>query len=177
MKKVLLFHKDSHENNIGEFDCLQDAQEKVIELVENDENLSIFDYYTKEVEYEDVLTTIPDYEAAKDSLGCVGVKIVTDVREHHFKALSALNELFTIAEAWNKADNFVPDFSNRNQYKWFPWFVYNSDTAGFVWANTHTTATYANANVGSRLCFKSEERATQFGKQFIDLWNDFLLFR
>lgn len=177
MKKVLLFHKDNHENPIGQFDCLKDAQENVIELIEDDEDLSIFDYFTKEVEYEDISITIPNYEAAKDSLGCVGVKIVTDVREHHFKALSALNKLFTIAEAWNKADDFVPDFSNRNQYKWFPWFVYNSDAAGFVYAYANAAATGAYAYIGSRLCFKSEERATQFGKQFIELWNDFLLFR
>ena len=87
----------------------------------------------------------------------------------------ALNELFTIAEAWNKEDGFVPDFSDINQWKYFPWFIYNNDAAGFVFAATTYMATYANAYFGSRLCFKTEERARQFGEQFIDLWNKVLL--
>ena len=93
------------------------------------------------------------------------------------KALVALNELFTIAQAWNKEDNFTPDFSNRNQTKWFPWFVYSNAAAGFVFASSTNTATNAAANFGSRLCFKTSDRARQFGEQFIDLWNDVLLFR
>ena len=48
---------------------------------------------------------------------------------HNAKALIAIEKLMVIAEAWNKADNFVPDFSNRNQYKYFPWFVYNDKAA------------------------------------------------
>lgn len=88
--------------------------------------------------------------------------------------IDAYAKLITIATAWNKIDGFVADFSNKNQEKWFPWFVYSNDTAGFVYAYSHITATSASANVGSRLCFKTSGRAKQFGEQFIDLWNDFL---
>lgn len=96
--------------------------------------------------------------------------------KNHQKALIALEKLIVIAEAWNKQDGFVPDFSNSNQYKYFPLFIKNS-AGGFVCANTADTATTTYAYFGSRLCFKSEERAVHFGKQFIDLWNDFLLYR
>lgn len=177
MKKILVLDKKNPQDVIGEFNSIEDAQAHVIDLAQEDEEISIFDYSIKEVEYEDVSTTIPSYKAAKDKLGCVAVKVIPEVREHHAKALNALNKLFTIAEAWNKADNFIPDFSNRNQYKYFPWFVYNDKSAGFVCATTHYTASSAIATVGSRLCFSTSERAEQFGKQFIDLWNDFLLFR
>lgn len=94
---------------------------------------------------------------------------------HNAKALIAMEKLITIAEAWNKADNFVPDFSNRNQYKYFPWFVYNDNAAGFVSAGTSYPASTAAAAFGSRLCFKTDERAEEFGRMFIDLWNDFLM--
>lgn len=104
-------------------------------------------------------------------------RLVKDINPSHVKALIALNELFTIAQAWNKEDEFEPDFSNSNQYKYFPWFVYDKGDAGFVFANTSNTAAYTYADVGSRLCFKTPERARQFGEQFIDLWNDVLLFR
>ena len=175
MKKTLLLDKKNPQEIIGEFNSIEEAQAHVIDLAQEDEDISIFDYSIKEVEYEDVSTTIPSYESAKNKLGSVAVKVIPEVREHHAKALNALNKLFTIAEAWNKADNFIPDFSNRNQYKYFPWFVYNDKAAGFVYSSTYGTASSANARLGSRLCFKTAERAEQFGKQFIDLWNDFLL--
>lgn len=104
-------------------------------------------------------------------------RLVNDINPKHVKALIALNELFTIAQAWNKEDGFTPDFSDRNQTKWFPWFEYSDKSAGFVSAGTDYATTSAAANVGSRLCFKTSARARQFGEQFIDLWNDFLLFR
>lgn len=94
---------------------------------------------------------------------------------NHLDALLALNKLFTIAQAWNKEDNFVPDFSDLEQEKWFPWFVYDKDTAGFVCATTAYATTYSAAPVGPRICFKTSERAGQFGKQFTDLYNKVLL--
>ena len=93
----------------------------------------------------------------------------------HIEALIALNELFTIAEAWNKEDEFVPDFSDWNQDKWFPWFKYDEDVAGFVYASTASTPADAYPHFGSRLCFKTPERAEQFGKQFAELYNKVFL--
>lgn len=46
--------------------------------------------------------------------------------------------------------------------------------AGFGCANTDYTPSNTNANVGSRLCLKSDELATYCGKQFIELWFEFL---
>ena len=112
---------------------------------------------------------LDSYEAAKTYLG-------GDAKNHR-KALIALEKLIVIAEAWNKHDKFVPDFSNRNQSKYFPGFVYNDKAAGFVYAHANSMRTYMWAYFSSWLCFKTEERAEQFGKQFINLWNDFLLFR
>lgn len=54
----------------------------------------------------------------------------------------------------------LPD--NTSQYKYFPWFEYSRDAAGFVYAYTADTAALAFAFLGSRLCFKTRERAMQF---------------
>ena len=94
---------------------------------------------------------------------------------NHLDALLALNKLFTIAQAWNKEDGFVPDFSDCEQDKWFPWFKYDEDAAEFVFANTANAPTSARAYIGSRLCFKTRERAMQFGSQFVDLFNKVFL--
>lgn len=164
----------------------------------DDDFLTPFDFTLEVVETKEVNEYITNFEEARKNLGgksnadftvsqkilsgnTVNLKDVTrlvnDINPKHVKALISLNELFTIAEAWNKEDGFVPDYSNYNQDKWFPWFVYDKGTAGFVYAFTHHTATSTGADFGSRLCFKTANRARQFGKQFIDLWNDVLLFR
>lgn len=125
---------------------------------------------------EEVNIKINSYDAAIKYLGLRDNWETSRSLEAHQKAMTAINKLIIIAKAWNKADEFVPDFDNSDQRKWFSVFT-KQDTAGFVSADARYTATYASAGIGSRLCFKSEERAAQFGKQFIDLWNDFLLFR
>ena len=166
--------------------------------IDDDDYLSPFDFVLEEVECKEVNEVITDFESARKALGgklnadfTVSKKIlsgnvvhlndvarlVTDINPKHIKALIALNELFTIAQAWNKEDGFVPDFSDWQQNKWFPWFKYDKDAAGFVYAATANAPTTAYACIGSRLCFKSSARAAQFGKQFIDLWNDVFLFR
>ena len=145
----------------------------------DDEFLSPFDFLIEEFEEKDVNTEIASYEDALNYLGRAAQRCLVfhKINEKHKKAITAIEKLFTIAEAWNKADDFTPDFSNSNQRKYFAWFEYDKSGAGFVCAVTDWTATSAYAFVGSRLCFKTSERAKQFGEQFIDLWNDFLLFR
>ena len=101
--------------------------------------------------------------------------LIKELNPKHIEALVALNRLLTIAEVWNKADGFVPDFSDWNQAKWYPWFIYNKDAAGFVYVLTYHTPASAYATFGQRLCFKTRERAAQFGKQFAELYNKVFL--
>lgn len=170
-----------------------------------DNYLSPFDFILEEVDSKDVNETITDFESARKVLGgkpntdfyvvkrkysekathlenaarlaLLGnvARLVTDINPKHIKALTALNKLFTIAQAWNKEDGFVPDFSDREQDKWFPWFEYNKNVAGFVYATTGNTPTAGHTLIGSRLCFKTRKRAIQFGKQFVDLFNKVFL--
>ena len=94
--------------------------------------------------------------------------------EDIIRKINAYAKLLTIATAWNKIDGFEPDFSDTSQYKYFPWFEYSRDAVGFVCEDAADTVAFAGANISSKLCFKTRERAMQFGKQFIDLWNDLL---
>lgn len=206
MKKYLVKNKETQEA-IGTYESKCEAVDEMLDFIEehnddldstDDEYLTPFDFILEEIEIKDVNAIITDFEKARKHLGgkpnadftvskkirsgnCVSLDDVThlvnDINPKHVKALIALNKLFTIAQAWNKEDDFTPDFSNRNQVKWFPLFVYDTDHAGFVCALTVTSAANTYARLGSRLCFKTSERARQFGEQFIDLWNDFLLFR
>lgn len=161
-----------------------------------DNHLSPFDFILEEVECGDINEVITDFNKARKALGIKpnadfyvvkrkhsekvahlqeAARLVTDINPKHIKALIALNELFTIAEAWNKEDGFFPNFSDWEQDKWFPWFKYDEDAAGFLCAITSYAPAHAYANFGSRLCFKSSERAEQFGRQFADLYNKVFL--
>lgn len=206
MKKYLVTNKKTQEI-CGKFDSKSEAADEMLGFIEehnedvdsdDEEYLTPFDFTLEEIESKEINEVVTTYEEAREYLGgkpnadfTVAKKIlsgnhvklddvanlVSEVNPKHIKALIAYNRLCTIAQAWNKADDFTPDFSNRNQTKWFPWFVYSDDAAGFVCADTCNTASYADASIGSRLCFMTRERAEQFGKQFIELWNDVFLFR
>lgn len=164
--------------------------------LKDDDYLTPFDFTIEEVECKEVNEVITSFHSARKALGIkpnadfyvvkrkhsekvahLGnvARLVSDINPKHLEALIALNELFTIAQAWNKEDGFVPDFSDWHQSKWFPWFKYDKDVAGFLFAVTNNAPSYARAAVGSRLCFKSSARAAQFGKQFAYLYNKVFL--
>lgn len=202
MKKYIIKNADGSEQTVmrAVYESRKEAGETLMDYIcdhnedldiDDDDYLSPFDFVLEEVECKEVNEVITDFESARKALGLESnvdfellgrfdkfdsiVQLISDINPMHIEALIALNELFTIAQAWNKEDGFVPDFSDWNQDKWFPWFKYDKDAAGFVYAYTKGTPTVANANIGSRLCFKTPERAEQFGKQFVDLYNKVFL--
>lgn len=204
MKKFVLI-QNGKEEPVGKYATKAEAADVMEQIIDDnnddldsdDENyLTAFDFRLEEVEVEEINEIVLSFDDARAYLNgkpnndftvskkvlsgnCVQLadvaRLVQDVNPNHIKALVALNELFTIAEAWNKADNFVPDFSDASQTKYFPWFVYDKGAAGFVCALTFHTATTTTAAFGSRLCFKTRNRAIQFGKQFVDLYNQVFL--
>ena len=205
MKKYIIKNADGSEQTVmrAVYESCEEAGASMMNYIryhnENcdaDNYLSPFDFILEEVYVKDVNETVTDFNSARKALGGKPnadftvakmilsgnvvqpedvARLVTDIIPKHIEALIALNKLFTIAQAWNKEDGFVPDFSDWNQEKWFPWFKYDEDVAGFVFASTASTPADAYAPFGSRLCFKTSERAAQFGKQFVDLYNEVFL--
>lgn len=190
MKKYIIKNADGSEQTVMRaiHNSRKEAGESMMNYIrkhnencDGDKYLSPFDFILEEVECPQVNEVVTDFKRARKALGlkpntCYNLsehvpKFVSDINPKHIEALIALNKLFTIAQAWNEADEFVPDFSDWNQDKWFPWFEYNKNVAGFVYATTGNTPTAGHTLIGSRLCFKTSERAAQFGKQFEDLYN------
>ena len=192
MKKFLLKKKKSRKI-ICEFDSAEKAQVYVIKLARKNRT-SIFDYSIKEIKYE----YSASYKASKEILGNDDSETSIKVSKSSVKVFKFLNELTTITKAWNKLDNFVPDFSDKNQSGYIPRFVISGNkityydtfcsygisnfvasdgaSAGLGYFRSYTVVGNAYASIGFRSAFKTRERAEQFGKLFIDLWNDFLLF-
>lgn len=194
MKKYIIKNADGSEQTVMQavHESREEAGRELMRYLsyrnENwdvDNYLSPFDFTLEEVENPQVNEVITDFKRARKALGlkpntCYNLsehvpKFVSDINPKHIEALIALNKLFTIAEAWNKEDGFVPDFSDNEQDKWFPWFKYDKNTARFVYSYANYAPAYAPAGVGARLCFKTHIRAEQFGKQFEDLYNKVFL--
>lgn len=193
MKKYVIKNADGSEQNV--MPAAHDTRKKAMltilryatKSVEDDKDdcrvgLPV-DYMVEEVEEDNACECIPNFVSAiaflqardllhKEIRPC---DFWGSLNPKHFEALDALNKLFTIAQAWNIMDGFVPDFSDWEQDKWFPWFVYDKDAAVFVFAYSTHAPSNECAFFGSRLCFKPEERAKQFGKQFESLYNKVFL--
>ena len=196
MKKYIVKHKEGGKV-FGEYNSREEASEKLMEYINEYNNvldfhyISPFDFTLEEVECKEVNEVITDFETAKKYLvgntnddfivdkerfskSVVKIKkaemLIKELNPNHIEVLIAVNRLLTIAEAWNKADGFVPDFSDYKQQKWFPLFDYTNDE-GFVYATTSYITSHATVPLSPQLYFKTRERATQFGKQFIHLYN------
>ena len=161
--------------------------------MEDSKRMSPFDFKVEEVDVDDEIASFKDaveylgldandgYEVyGRERRGAGSLKkrdvekLVRELNPRHVDALIALNELFTIAEAWNKADGFVPDFSDKEQRKYFPWFAYDKDVAQFS-ADGSEWFAHESELLGARLCFKTGDRARQCGQRFAGLFNKFLM--
>lgn len=104
-------------------------------------------------------------------------------------------KLRIIVEALN--EGWHPTFS-EDEWRYFPWFyAYSKEEwnnmsdedkrscvgrsnnkansyGGLFFAHAGHASSHSNAYIGSRLAFKSEELAVYAGKQFIDIWVDYI---
>lgn len=195
MRKFVIRLADGSEQSLikSRFDTRNEAVQGIMDYVakcneglgmEDSKRISPFDFKVEEVDVDDVDGVITSFGLAVEYLGLKDnseyevygrdvERLVRELNPRHADALIALNELFTIAEAWNKADGFVPDFSNNDQHKYFPWFAYDKDVVRFS-PNGSMSSAYASTFC-ARLCFKTAERAIQFGLRFAGLFNKFLM--
>jgi predicted flap endonuclease-1-like 5' DNA nuclease len=125
------------------------------------------------VEPKDITKRVKTYADACSVIGIEPMNEEVLAKLGFTKDEIAYRKLKTIAEALN--EGWLPDWSNSNEYKYWPWFVFHGAGAGFACAHTLNAASYTATAVGSRLCFKTRELAAYAGTQFIDIYNDFLL--
>ena len=74
-------------------------------------------------------------------------------------------------------NGWTPDWSDFNQYKYYPWFSVLSSGSGFDFTRTYCSSAYAPAFVGSRLCTDTSEKALYIGKTFGEEYAGFFLIR
>ena len=88
------------------------------------------------------------------------------------QAMIAHAKLVIIAKAIN--GDWVPDWTNSSEGKYYPWFEMGSPSGGgFSCSDCGRWGTYST--VGSHLCFETREQAKYAGKQFEDLYKSYFV--
>ena len=122
---------------------------------------------------------------------CEYLGIPTDLPKCYVreKQIQAAYKLSVCIKAWNKQDGFEPDETanyNQEEAGYTPYFyfkngrllssglAYSGSLAGLVSANASHAAAYTSAHFGLRLCFITRDRAIDFGKTFIDIFNELI---
>lgn len=111
------------------------------------------------------------------------------------KDVVAFLKLRIITEAFN--EGWHPKFT-EDEYRYYPWFyIYTKEEydnfseeekrrcvgranhnanayGGLVCAGANNASSYSSSNYGARLAFSNRDLAEYAGKQFIDIWADFV---
>ena len=156
--------------------------------------------------YEDaceVLGLTPILSENRNKVLCAQFPDHYDFRQNMPKHIIALMKLEIISRAlWGKNFQPEPDAEGKKTY-WYPWFAlytkkeiesmseedrksirgalfggyaYRGALAGFGSLYAGGRSSDSGAGVGFRLCQETPEKAAYFGKQFIELWAEYLAF-
>lgn len=186
--------------------CVKDAFEKLFgEDVLETAKPTLDDYKTIK-SYEDacdVLGLSPILSENRNKALCAQFPDHYDFRQNMPKHIIALMKLEIISRAlWGKSFEPEPD-AEGNKIYWYPWFaLYTKDevdrmsdeerkslcgalfgghayagaSAGFGCLIANYRSSYSPASLGFRLCQETEEKAAYFGRQFIELWAEYLAY-
>jgi hypothetical protein len=97
---------------------------------------------------------------------------LSNISEEFRNPVIAGYKLMIIYKAIN--NGWKPDWGNRSQYKYYPWFWVLS--SGFGFSDSGCRITYTFTTVGSRLCTDTSDKAIYIAKQFEAEYKDYLLY-
>jgi hypothetical protein len=119
-------------------------------------------------------TTIKTFEDACKKVNTDPAKLpdVSGILKAFAKPIIAAYKLLIIYKAIN--NGWEPDWSNWDQYKYYPWFKVLS--SGFGFSCSHYGYDLANTSVGSRLCTDTREKALFIAEQFKAEYQEYFLY-
>lgn len=160
---------------------------------------------SKEREVDLFDPSIPIWDRIKtveDAIAYTGMTLPDNIAELPLD-VQAMMKLRIVCAAYNELkkdelDQF-PLFT-EDEYRYYPWFwLYTQEeidrmdeedrsrvlgrssssanaSAGVAYSRTYNASSYSSTYNGGRLCFKTEELATECGKRFAKLWGQFFGF-
>jgi hypothetical protein len=119
-------------------------------------------------------TTIKTFEDACKKVNTDPAKLpdVSGILEEFAKPIIAAYKLLIIYKAIN--NEWKPDWSNWDQYKYYPWFEVLS--SGFGFSVSLSYFAHASTYVGSRLCTDTREKALYIAEQFKAEYQEYFLY-
>ena len=180
----------------------QEVKDVLAALFCKPENKPNLDDYKSIKSYEDAceaLDLTPIYSDKSKRAICEHINNHWDYRQEFPKHIMALMKLEVISRAlWGRDWEPKPDPNGRETF-WWPWFALYTQAeidnmsdedkrallggyadigapAGFGCLYTITRSSSSYARIGFRLCQQTEEKAEYFGKQFKELWAEYLAF-
>lgn len=145
---------------------------------------------------QNVMERVKTFKDACNELGIEHDKWVQDKKDLGLEAdVIAYLKLRIIAAALN--EGWKPQFTT-DEYRYFPWFYlytqseidemseeeksrvvsrsnsYANAVGGVACASASYGSSYTYAGVGSRLAFKTRELAEYAGRQFVEIWADYV---
>jgi len=114
-----------------------------------------------------IFDRVKTFEDACKEIGVKPESLFTEkdtLDEKAYKKLKIIIQV--INEGWE------PNWEDTNEIKWYPWFKARPSGFGFSLSLCDRWCTFTHC--GSRLCLSSKEKAEYVGKQFEDIYNDFL---
>ena len=186
------------------FDVAKSEETKAVlaALFCKDENKPSLDDYKSIKTYEDAceaLELTPIYSQKADRAVCEQINGHWDYRQNMPKHILALMKLEVISRAlWGRNWEPKPDGEGSKIF-WWPWFAlytqseiegmsqedkgallsataHHGALAGFGYLVTTYRSSNSGAHTGFRLCQETKEKAEYFGKQFKELWAEYLAF-
>jgi len=117
---------------------------------------------------EKITDRIKNFEDVLNELGITKTKF-DNSNTYLSKDEIAYRKIKMIAQVLN--EGWTPTWTNSSEYKYFPYFEYKS---GFGFSFSTSIFWYVRTIVGSRLVFKSRELSDYAGKQFQDIYKEFV---
>lgn len=131
----------------------------------------------KEMKYGDIRDKVKDLEdvmikAANINGGdALGIDLRNAINLGMNKDIVAYIRLKLIALVLN--EGWEPTYSG-DERKWYPWFSINKN-GDISFTNAYSTVSKTHTNISTSIAFKHQELAEYAGKQFIDIYKDYLL--
>ena len=149
---------------------------------------------------KDIMERVKTFEDACRELGLDSEDLEQKWRDNNLMPDEiAYQKLRIICAALN--EGWEPQFT-EDEWRYYPWFWlytqkeindmdedektnrrlmstgdYQTGYAGLAFAYSYNAPSHTSAHIGSRLCLKSDTLAVYCGKQFINIWADYMLIR
>jgi len=128
----------------------------------------LMDNFGNEMFLTNITDRVTSFEDACQESGFSPLEVYCAADSKDEKAYKKLKLIATLLR-----EEWVPDWNDSGQRKWFPVFKYSSGS-GFDFSYSYYYYGYTYSGVSSRLCFPTEELTDYFGKQFIDIHRELL---